>query len=126
MEELQMIQEFLEEPLTDDIELVEARGSMLQVYLARSGKIFADSKAEYNKAITSEVMEILKKAAMGAGASHTAVNTLVKAACSNEQYLVDWSERIHKTTARQLDWCRSVLSKYKAELTMNTYGGGGN
>ncbi len=113
--DLQKIQSFLETPLSENPESVLERGNELGVHLARTGKMLADAKAEYNAAITSEVMAILKSIAQDLNASHTAVNALIKAACKREQYIVDWAERLNKTCARQLDWCRSVLSKAKEE-----------
>lgn len=124
-EELNEIQAFLEEPLSEDSNMIEARGAQLNIYLARSGKMYADAKAEYNKALQAEIMGIIREVAQQAGASHTAINQLVKAAAYKEQQLVDYSERIHKTCVRQLDWCRSVMSKHKEEMRMNQYGGGG-
>ncbi len=124
MKELHDIQAFLEEPLTDDSQMIEARGAELGVLLARTGKMYADAKAEYNKALRSEIMAILRDTAKQTGASHTAINQLVKAAAHDHQRVVDWTERLHKTCVRQLDWCRSVLSKHKEEMRMNQYGGG--
>jgi hypothetical protein len=124
--QLQEMQDYLDEPLTDDPYLVEQRGSILCVHLSRSGKIFADLQAEYKKALNEELIKvILPRMAKEAGASFTVQNLLAKSACYEMERLVTWSERIHKTTTRQLDWCRSVMSKNKEEMRMNQYGGGG-
>jgi len=123
--ELETMQSFLEIDISDDITEVEERGNKLQVYMARSGKLLADAKSDYNRAMTSEVVNILKQYMIGMNASHTAVNTLIKAACHEEQMLVDWIERINRTCTHQLDWCRTLISKYKEEMRMNTFGGGG-
>ncbi len=125
-EELKMYQAVLEEELSDDMNEVEAKGAVFCSILARTGKMYADAKKEYNKALTNEIMEMIRELLGGqAFVSHTVTNQLVKAAAHEEQYLVDWAERLHKTCARQLDWCRSVLSKHKEEMRMNQLGGGG-
>lgn len=126
IQELETMQSFLEIDISDDVAEVEERGSKLQVYMARSGKMLADAKNVYNKSMKTEIVIILKEYMVEMGASHTAVNTMIKAACHKEQYIVDWIERINRTCTHQLDWCRTLISKYKEEMRMNTYGGGGN
>lgn len=122
LQELQTIQDFLEEPLSDDPYIVEQRGSELSVYMARSGKIFADATAEYKKALNSEIVDvILPQMAKAAGASYTVQNMLAKSACHEKEQVALWAERIHKTCVRQLDWCRSVLSKAKEQMRIDSY-----
>ncbi len=110
------MQGFLEVPLSDDPDMVQQRGAELSVYMARSGKMWADAKAEYHKALRSEIVEkILPEMAKEAGASFSVQNMLAKSACSELEQLSNWAERIHKTCVRQLDWCRSVISRSKRE-----------
>lgn len=126
-DELQQIQDFLDEPLSDDPYMTEQRGSMLCVYLSRSGKIFADAQAAYKMALKDEIIDkVLPEMAKANGASFTVQNLLAKSACYDLEHTMTWAERIHKTCVRQLDWSRSVLSKAKEEMRMNQYGGGGN
>jgi len=118
-QELTEIQEYLEQVMDNDIELVVERGAMLQVYLARSGFLLAQAKFSLNAARTSEIMQILKETAKLNNVGSTATNELIKASCKDEQYLVDWVERINKTCTHQLDFLRSVLSKAKEEMRYN-------
>ena len=122
MQELEQIQLFLEEQLTDDPYMVEQRGASLSVYLARTGKIYADAKADYQRALKSEIIDkILPEMAKAAGASFTVQNLLAKSACYELEHVVNLAERSHKTCVRQLDWCRSVLSKHKEELRQSQH-----
>ena len=99
--ELEAMQAYLEITISENPAEVVERGATLQVYMARSGKMLADAKQELNKAMQSEVMEIIRKGAQDAGASHTAVNALVKSACRDQQYIVDWVERINRSCTHQ-------------------------
>ena len=38
--------------------------------------------------------------------------------CKNEQYLVDWCDRLNRTATHQLEWCRTIISKAKAEMAL--------
>ena len=119
--ELEAMQAYLEITISENPAEVVERGATLQVYMARSGKMLADAKQELNKAMQSEVMEIIRKVAQDAGASHTAVNALVKSACRDQQYIVDWVERINRSCTHQLDYCRTLLSKYKEEMRTSNF-----
>ena len=35
-----------------------------------------------------------------------------------EQYLVDWCERINRTATHQLEWCRTLIAKARAEMAL--------
>lgn len=117
--ELSDIQSFLEITVGEQIEEVVERGKDIQVYMARTGYLLAQAKRELNAAMSSEVMNILREAARGAGASHTAVNALVKSACKDEQYLVDWIERMNRTATHQLDFCRTLISLEKERMNQH-------
>lgn len=120
-QELSSMQEYLEQVMPDHPDDVIERGAQLQVWIARSGKLLADTKLILNEAMQGEVMEILRNTARATGASHTAVNALVKSACRQEQYLVDWSERLNRTATHQLEFLRSVLSKAREEMKISAY-----
>ncbi|MCT4088804.1 hypothetical protein HZP82_15600 [Elizabethkingia anophelis] len=117
--ELQAIQDFLEEDFTDDNpEIIQERGNMLTGYVARSGKILADAKyyrdEKTKDSIFQEIRDITKLSA-------TTANKYIDSLCKEENYLVNWSERLNRAATHQLDWCRSVLSKQKEELRNSHY-----
>lgn len=119
--ELTQAQDYLEQIMPDHPDDIVERGAQLQVWIARSGKLLADSKLMLNEATQGEVMKILTSVAKASGASHTAVNALVKSSCRQEQYLVDWAERINRTATHQLEFLRSMLSKAKEEMRISAY-----
>ena len=123
--ELQAIQDFLEEPTVDDPDMIIERTNELCQYLARTGKIQADAELEYNKAVSEEVKDIIRKMVLGLGASHTAANALIKSAGHRQRHVLTWAERLNRTCVHQLDWARTIISKAKEEMRMNQFGGGG-
>jgi ElaB/YqjD/DUF883 family membrane-anchored ribosome-binding protein len=122
-EEAQQIQEFLEiMPSEDGNEAVD-RGNELIVHIARTGKMLADAKYHFNQKKSSEVMDTLRKVAKETPHATTkAVNLLVESICREEQFMVDWLERLNRAATHQMEWCRSVVSKAKEEMRLNNVG----
>ena len=80
----------------DPEEIVE-RIKNISVYMARSGEMLAQAKRLYNQKTTSEIGETIVNIAKQQFLSATAQNALVKSIADEEQYLVDWIERIKRT-----------------------------
>lgn len=110
--ELEEIQNFLEITLSEDINEAVVRGNDLAVYMARSGKLLADAKIHKDEALKSETMLRIKELmSLPASTSNKFIDTLTK----EENHLVTWADRINAACSRQLEWCRTVISKGKAE-----------
>ena len=118
LNELTNIDSFLNITCSEQIEEIVARGNDLAVYISRSGKLLADAKHHLNAKLKSEVFETLKDTAKQAGATSKAVNKIIDSLCADDQYLVDWADRINRTATHQLDWARSLVSKAKAEMSI--------
>lgn len=111
--ELEEIQNFLEITLSENIEEAVYRGNDLAVYMARSGKLLADAKLHRDEKLKSEVISKIKDlVSLPASSANKFIDTLTK----DENYLVNWADRINTSCSRQLEWCRTVISKGKAEL----------
>lgn len=119
LQELQTIDDFLNITSSEQIEEVVQRGNDLAVYIARSGKLLADAKYHLNEKMKHDVFETLRNTGKGTGATATAINAIVKSLCKEEQYLVDWCDRINRTATHQLDWCRTLISKAKEEMRIS-------
>lgn len=114
--ELEEIQAFLEQPISDDMDEAIERGNKLSSYIARTGKLYADAKNNLNVKMNSEIMETLRKIARDTPmATSTTINKLVNSLCAEEQYLVDLAERLNKSATHSLDWLRSIVSKAKQD-----------
>ena len=116
--ELPAIDAFLNITMSEEVEEAVVRGNDLAVYIARTGKLLADAKYHLNEKKKSEVFDTLRETASRAKATSKAVNAIIVSLCKEEQYLVDWCERLNRAATHQLEWCRTVISKAKAEMTL--------
>ncbi len=121
-EEAKQIQEYLEITCSDNPEEIRSRISDLSVYMARSGEMLAQAKRDYNKKVSSEIANTIVKIAKEQFLSATAQNALVKSIAEDEQFLVDWLERINRTCTHQIDALRSLLSYEKEQLRLRETG----
>lgn len=120
-DELQVIDAFLNVTMSEDAEEAVSRGNDLAAHIARSGKLLADAKYHLSAAMKTEIMEVLRQNAKTNNVSHTATNALIKSLCKDEQYLVDWADRVNASATHQLDWVRTIISKAKAEMAFAGY-----
>lgn len=120
--EAQQIQEFLEITMSDNPQEVIERGNDLQVYMARTGKLLADAKYMLNEQKRHETMDIIRDYIIDQKLSAKVQNALIDGLCKEEQYLVDWIDRLNAACTHQLDWCRSVNSKNKEEMRLTNIG----
>lgn len=111
--ELQSIQEFTEITPSEDVNEIVQRGNDLIVYLARTTKLLADSKYHKDSKLNSAFMDEIRKISQ---LSASVANKYVDSLCKNENYLINWSERLNRTVTHQIDWCRTIVSKNKAEM----------
>lgn len=117
--ELKAMQDFVEINISEEESTaVQIRGNELNAYLARSGKLLADAKYHRDEKLKDSVFENLKELLK---LSATTANKYIDALCKEENFLVNWAERLNRTITHQLDWCRSVLSKQKEELRQSQY-----
>ena len=114
--ELAAIDSYLNITMSEEVQEAVLRGNDLAVYIAR--KLLADAKYHLNGKKKSEVFDTLRETASRAGATSKAVNAIIDSLCKDEQYLVDWCERLNRTATHQLEWCRTVISKAKAEMAL--------
>lgn len=118
LQELTDIDSFLNITMSENAEEAVFRGNNLAVYVARTGKLLADTKYWLNQALNSETMRTLAETAKNAKATAKAVNALVDSLCREERYLVDWCERCNRTATHQLSWCVTLISKAKEEMKL--------
>lgn len=111
--ELKIIQSVIDVELSEDVQEAIERGNYCAAQLARTGKLLADAKIIRDRKLSSEVVTNLKKViALPASTA----NKYVDALCFDENYLVNWCERVNRSCTHQLDWCRTLISKAKAEM----------
>lgn len=115
--EAQAVQDFLEEEIHDDINILSERGNLLSNYIARTGKMLADAKYHLNRTQGDKAIEVIEKIfGQELKLSAKVQNAFIDGLTKEEQYLVDWIERLNKTATHQIEWCRTLISKAKEEM----------
>lgn len=115
LSEIATHQSFLEITVSEQPEEVVERGNELSVIIARSGKMKADAEYHRDTMMQSEIMNLLGDVAKSK-LSTTTINKLLDSACKDYNYLATACDRINRTATHQLEWCRTLISKAKAEL----------
>lgn len=114
---LKEIQDYLQTSYaSDEPNEVVDRAQMIEYYMTVSGKLLADGKYHKDKFTNSAIMGTLKEALTGNGWSATVINKKIEALAMDYNYLVNWAERTNRTCTHQLDFCRTLISKHKAEM----------
>lgn len=114
LDELTIIQNEVVCELSEDVNEAVLRGNYCAASIARTGKLLSDAKIHKDRKLNSELIKEMKKIV---NLPATTANKYVDALCVNENYAVNWSERLNRTCTHQLDWCRTLISKAKAEMT---------
>jgi hypothetical protein len=112
------IQEFTEIQINEDVSVAVERGNMLVIYISRTGKMLADAKYHLNDARKSEAIQLIKQITSSKYSARLQ-NTLVESIAKEQQYMVDWIERLNRTCTHQMEWCRTLVSKAKEEMRLN-------
>lgn len=117
-DELAAIDSYLNITMSEEVQEAVQRGNDLAVYIARTGKLLADAKYHLNGKKKSEVFDTLRETASRTGATSKAVNAIIDSLCKEEQYLVDWCDRVNRACVHNIDWCRTIVSKQKEEMRL--------
>ena len=112
--ELKQIQSTIETEMSEDVQEAVDRGNFCAAQMARTGKLLADAKIHRDRKLNSQIIAQMKKlSALPA----TTANKFADALCEDENYIVNWCERVNRACTHQLDWCRTLISKAKAEMS---------
>ena len=117
-EEVSGIQAFMQQGPTDEPTVLAERLAYCNVYLARSGEMLAQAKALLNEAVTV-VWE--KKGDMLLKAGAQLAQKVLAGYCKDEQFLVDWLDRVNRGLVHQSDNLRTLVSYAKANMTLGRY-----
>ncbi len=120
LENLAIYQEQLDCKLVDEPTEIIEQLTISESIMVNSGKMLADAKYWLNDSMHTETIKSLKElAAQNKIVTSTAVNQIIKSLCKDQQYLVDWAERVNRSSTHRSDYCRSIMSKQKAEMQNN-------
>lgn len=117
--ELEAVQQFTEEQFdSENINAIVDRCSELAAYITRTGKILADAKYHRDKKLSDEVTDKLKKLiALPASSANKFIDSL----CRDENYAVNWAERLNRACTHQLEYGRTLISKAKEEMRTSNF-----
>ena len=116
-DECKLIDKEMNTTMSDDMNEAVERGNSLIVYMARTGKMLADAKYHLNAKKKTQAVEIIEKLT-SAKYSAKIQNALIDSVAKEEQFIVDWIDRLNRTATHQLDWCRTLISKGKEEMRL--------
>ena len=117
LENLALYQSQIDEKLVDEPNVIIEQLTVAENIMVNSGKMLADAKYWLNEAMHSETIKTLKElASQNKLITSTAVNQIIKSLCKDQQYLVDWCERLNRSSTHRADLARSIISKQKAEM----------
>ena len=117
--ELEQIQSDLEITTGEQPEEVLQYANILAVHLSRSGKLLADAKYHKDKKLNSDVVQNLKTIL---SLSASSANKYLDTICFEENYLVNWGDRVNRACTHRLDLLRSILSYEKEQQKNLNYG----
>lgn len=116
------IQKYLEIECSNSPEAIKDRMNVLMTYIATSGELLAQAKrilrAKKSQEISKTILAIAKESFLSA----TVQNALLDSICEEENYMVDFLDRINRSATHQLDALRSLLSYEKEALRLNNTG----
>lgn len=117
LENLAMYHSQIDEQLVDEPTRIIEQLTIAESVMVNSGKMLADAKYWLNDAMHSDTISTLKELAkQNKIVTSTAVNQIIKSLCKDQQYLVDWCERLNRSSTHRADLARSIISKQKAEM----------
>ncbi len=121
-EEATEMQAYLETLPEDNPNVLSERIKILAVYQARSGYMLAEAKKTLSEKKRTEIVNTIIAIAKENYLSAKAQNALVDSIATDEQFMVDWLDRINAACKHQLDAVRSLLSFEKEVYKQNNYG----
>ena len=121
-EEATEMQAYLETLPEDNPDALSERIKILAVYQARSGYMLAEAKKTLSEKKKTEIVNTIIAIAKENYLSAKAQNALVDSIATDEQFIVDWLDRINAACKHQLDAVRSLLSFEKEVYKQNNYG----
>lgn len=117
LDELVIYHNQIDTMLVDDPNVVVDELIIAENIMVNSGKLLADAKYWLNEAMHSDTINTMKMLTKEQPKiTSTAINQIVKSLCKDQQYMVDFAERLNRSATHRADYCRSIMSKHKAEM----------
>ena len=119
VEELKKMQEFADEPYTEDAAVLLPRLTQIGAYVSRTGYLKAVAEADRDRAVQAVFAEhanqILKMPA-------TVSQKFISALCDKQNFYCTWIDRLNRTLTHQADIVRTQTSFAKEDLALTRRG----
>jgi hypothetical protein len=122
LQEAAEIQGYCEITVSDNPAEISERIVTLGVYIARTGNMLAEAKYHLNAKRKDETMALIERILSDKKLSAKVQNALMDSICKEEQYLVDWVERLNRAATHQQEAMRSLLSYERENLRISKTG----
>jgi hypothetical protein len=111
-EKLKAIRDLVEVDLSEEhIDVLEAHGKRLAAIVGLSAETMAHSKKLYQASLLKAINGL-----KDSGLSPSVMMKTAQAQCGEDEAVMDYADRLNAGITHQLDFYRTVISKYKAEL----------
>lgn len=111
------MQAFLEKKPVDHDEGLIDRLELIEILVAQSGKLLADSKYWLDQRKNDSITQTLKDA-LSDKWSVSIINKKIDALCKDENYLVTLVDRINASATHQIDALRTIISYRKTQMAV--------
>jgi hypothetical protein len=119
-EEALQIDAFLNETCSEDGNEAAERICKLSVYMARTGKMLADARYWQDIALRKQAEAVIQSYP---SQTPTIKKKLIEHACTYENHLVTWIERLNRCCTHDIEICITLISKAKEEMKLSGYAG---
>ena len=115
----QEIQDFLEFKVSDEPNILVDRLSEINSYIATSGKLLADAKYLLDEKMEKAFIVYDDKIS---NMPPSVATKFISSLCKEENYLVNWSERLNRSLVHIGDNTRTQVSWAKEEMSLTRKG----
>lgn len=120
LENYQLFLETQDDAISGNLDLLMERASKLMEIYSRTGKINTDFTYIYTKLLKKDILEIINES-YGKYLSKEVQKLLANTYLAEEQYIMQWSDRVQRASIHQMDMIRTFISKEKEELKYLNY-----
>ena len=111
------MQSYLEQPIPSEPNDIIDRLTYLTQMVAISGQLLAEAKRYQDEVVNGAIMTAIQNA-YEQKLSPSTINKYVTTAAVEQNYLVNWINRINATAVHQIEALRSILSYRKSEMSI--------
>ena len=110
------MQRFIEKPMPQDMPLLIKHLDLIDILMAQSGRMLADAKYYQDAIKNAAILKSLSDEY--SSLSQSAKNEFIKTEAKDQNYMVNWLDRINASAVHIKDSIRTIISYRKKELEL--------